>query len=211
MKKMTALNTRARSESLADAATEIIQAAGGIEQLDQISPHQRPLELQKLYHKMVTSTGCHLTTAKNHIAKSIRRQRHPDETPVNTWGGSRGGGRPKKERDMPKKFKATRRSKKFGWGYSTNPSGDGPYGITPPTSPDYEGTIGQVTDAIASDPVYNNLGGAFSATRWFLKGRVITHVDGLEVTHPNGGGEAALMELAEDEVTWVTEVTLTVQ
>lgn len=112
---------------------------------------------------------------------------------------------------MPKKLKATRRSKKFGWGYSTNPSGDGPHSISAPTSPDYEGTIGQVTDKIAEDPVYNNLGGAFSATRWFFKGQVITHVDGLEVNHPNGLGEAALMELTEDEVTWVTEVMLTVE
>lgn len=198
----TSPNTRARSEALAAAAAEIIQAAGGIEELDQILPHQRKLALQKLYHQLVTATGCHWTTAKTHITKSIRRHRHPDETPANTWGGSRGGGQPKKERkSMPEEFKATRRSKKFGWGYS----------IRPPTSPDYEGTIGQVTDAIATDPIYNNLGGAFYATRWFFKGQMITHVDGLEVNHPNGGGQAVLLELAEDEVTWVTEVTLTVQ
>ncbi|MHC4617973.1 MAG: hypothetical protein ACYTEQ_09490 [Planctomycetota bacterium] len=100
MKKALSPNTRARSEALATAAAEIIQAAGGIEQLDRIPKHQRPLKLQKLYHQMVDQTGCHWTTAKNHIAKSLRRQRHPDETPANTWGGSRGGGRPRKERHM---------------------------------------------------------------------------------------------------------------
>lgn len=112
---------------------------------------------------------------------------------------------------MPEELRATRRSKKFGWGYSTNPSGDGPYSISAPTSPDYEGTIGQVTDAIASDPVYNNLGGAFSATRWFYRGQPITHVDGLEASCVDSMGQITLMELAEDEATWVTEVTLTVE
>lgn len=206
----TAPNTRARSEALKTTAAEIIQAVGGIEELDQILPHQRKLALQKLYHQMVTVTGCHWTTAKTHITKSIRCQRHPDETPANTWGGSRGGGQPKKERKNME-FKATRCSKKFGWGYSTNPSGDGPYSISAPTSPDYEGTIGQVTDAIATDPVYNNLGGAFSATRWFYRGRIITHVDGLEAYHVDSMGQITLMELAEDEARHVTEVMLTVE
>ncbi len=109
---------------------------------------------------------------------------------------------------MPKRYKATRRSKKFGWGYTPNPSGDDAYSITPPSSPDYEGTIGQVTDAIASDLVYNNLGGTFFATRWFYRGRIITHVDGLEASHVDSMGSVALME---DEMRHVTSVTLTVQ
>ena len=65
------------------------------------------------------------------------------------------------------------RKRRWGWGFSTTPSGNGPYSIELPTAPDYVGTIGQISEAIASDVVFHSLGGAFYATQDFWDGHPI--------------------------------------
>lgn len=43
---------------------------------------------------LMSELGCRRDTARNHVAKAARRQRHPDWTPPQ-WGGKRpGAGRP---------------------------------------------------------------------------------------------------------------------
>lgn len=43
---------------------------------------------------LISEFDCHRDTARNHVAKAARRQRHPDWTPPQ-WGGKRpGAGRP---------------------------------------------------------------------------------------------------------------------
>lgn len=79
-------NTKARSQELATLAAEIL-AASGIS-LTETAP------IRTLAKLMADRSGCHYTTAKQHITKAIRRARH-DLQPIE-WGGKReGAGRPK--------------------------------------------------------------------------------------------------------------------
>lgn len=72
---------------------------------------------------------------------------------------------------MYNKQKLTRRSRKFGWGYSFTPSGTGPRTIERPTKPNYVGTIKQVFEAKASDKTYNaHKDTALSSQQYFLNG-----------------------------------------
>lgn len=64
----------------------------------------------------------------------------------------------------------TRRTKNFGWGYSTTPSGEDAYSIEPPSAPMYTGTPNQVLENRKNDRTFNSLGGAFYAERYFLGG-----------------------------------------
>ena len=66
------------------------------------------------------------------------------------------------------------RSRKFGWGWTTSPTGQGT-SIEIPTSPDYTGTLGQLRQDRADDRAFHSLGGAFYNTAWFYGGRRITH------------------------------------
>jgi len=75
-----------------------------------------------------------------------------------------------------KTVEVTRRSSEFGWGYSTNPTGEDAYSIESPISPNYTGTVNQVYRAKSEDPIYNNLGGAFSNSCWFYDGKRIYSV-----------------------------------
>ena len=56
----------------------------------------------------------------------------------------------------------TRRSRKFGWGYS----------IKVPISPSYTGTINQVSGAKYKDPYYNKLDAVYNSC-WFYNGKPI--------------------------------------
>jgi hypothetical protein len=84
-----ALNTKARSEELQTLAAEIVAASG-------VSLTER-VELRPLAKLMAERSGCHYTTAKQHIAKAMRRARHKFQPAE--WGGKRdGAGRPKQEK-----------------------------------------------------------------------------------------------------------------
>ena len=67
-----------------------------------------------------------------------------------------------------------RRSRSFGWGWSTVPTGEG-INIEIPERPDYVGTYRQLCEAEAEDRAFQSSksGGAFYATRWFYKGKPI--------------------------------------
>jgi hypothetical protein len=71
-------------------------------------------------------------------------------------------------------IKNPNRTRKWGWGYSTTPSGVDAYSIVPPTRPDYVGTLKQVREAIRNDRAYNSLGGAFHCDRWFYDGKPLS-------------------------------------
>ena len=60
---------------------------------------------------------------------------------------------------------------KLGWAYSTQPSGDGPYGIVPPDKPRIAGTARTIARKRQEDPVYRSLEGAGRSERWFHAGR----------------------------------------
>jgi hypothetical protein len=84
-----ALNTKSRSEQLQALAAEIVAASG-------VSLTERA-ELRPLYRLMAEKSGCHYTTAKQHIAKAMRRAR--GKLVESGWGGYReGSGRPKENK-----------------------------------------------------------------------------------------------------------------
>ena len=83
-----------------------------------------------------------------------------------------------KERAMSEEITVTnyRKSRKFGWGWSTTPTGEDAYSIETPSAPDYEGTLSQLRKAMAADKAFQtNLGSVFYNTAWFYDGRRITH------------------------------------
>lgn len=65
--------------------------------------------------------------------------------------------------------------KKFGWGWSTTPTGEDAHSIEFPNAPDHTGTVKQVREAARGDQAFHSLGGAFYNTAWFYDGRRITH------------------------------------
>ena len=73
-----------------------------------------------------------------------------------------------------------RRSRKFGFGWSTEPTGRDAYSIKPPEAPNYTGTIKSIMRSRASDRAYQTYatGNAtnYYATRWFWNGKPITHI-----------------------------------
>lgn len=79
-------NTKARSEELQTLAAEIL-AASGVDVTERV-------EIRPLAKLMSDKAGCHYTTAKQHIARAVRRARGKLVEPG--WGGYRvGAGRPK--------------------------------------------------------------------------------------------------------------------
>jgi hypothetical protein len=71
------------------------------------------------------------------------------------------------------------RSRRWGFGYCTSPTGDGPYSIEVPNRPEHTGTIRQVREAIASDRTYRSFvsGGVFFTRQWFFDGQPVMRDD----------------------------------
>lgn len=65
--------------------------------------------------------------------------------------------------------------RKWGWGYSTTPSGRDAWSILPPSGPDHTGTLNQIFKAIETDESWRHLrsGGTLFVTAWFWDGRRI--------------------------------------
>jgi hypothetical protein len=63
------------------------------------------------------------------------------------------------------------RKRRWGWGYSFTPTRDGD--IRPPETPNYEGTLGQISEAREADPVLRAHLSCYSSSRWFWDGRPI--------------------------------------
>lgn len=77
-------NTKARSEEI-QAAARALLVARGVDITQQVA---RPL-----VKALAEQTGCHIDTAKRHVAAAIRRARGEQ---ARAWGGARpGAGRPK--------------------------------------------------------------------------------------------------------------------
>ena len=64
------------------------------------------------------------------------------------------------------------RNRKWGWGYSYTPTGNGTE-IKLPSKPDYTGTLHQIEQATASDPVLASNKNAYMADAWFYHGERI--------------------------------------
>ena len=73
---------------------------------------------------------------------------------------------------MVKTVKNPNRSRKFGWGYTFQPTGKGTQ-IETPEHPKHEGTIGQCLKAQRDDRTYQAHRNAFHTTAWFYEGRRI--------------------------------------
>jgi len=67
-----------------------------------------------------------------------------------------------------------KRDRRFGWGWTTQPTGHGTE-IETPGAPSYLGTLAQLRRERATDAAFNSLGGAFYNTAWFYQGKRITH------------------------------------
>jgi hypothetical protein len=77
-----------------------------------------------------------------------------------------------------------RQTRKWGWGYSTTPTGDDAYSIETPDRPQYTGTLGQVRKSRREDRIFNNLGGALYNEAWFYNGQRITGIEVAGETFP---------------------------
>ncbi len=75
-----ARNSKARNQEIAAVTAEIIEQDGA---------PQNDLQRRKMVRTIMERTGCALDTAKRHIKRAV-------EGKANSWGGSRGGGRPAK-------------------------------------------------------------------------------------------------------------------
>jgi hypothetical protein len=71
------------------------------------------------------------------------------------------------------------KSKKWGWGYSTQPQRTSTGGLTIsiPGSPDYTGTVEQIKSRISQDRTYKSLGGAYHRDMWFYDGRPVAAIE----------------------------------
>ncbi len=75
-------------------------------------------------------------------------------------------------------IKITRKTKNFGWGYSTTPSGNGT-DIAPPTAPDIEGSVMQVISRMSkhhNSQLWGSLKNVFTNESYFLNGKRIKFV-----------------------------------
>jgi hypothetical protein len=91
-----AINTKKRHHEIYSAAVDVINAAGGVEVIDNLPQHDRLSLLRQLAQQVREETVCHADTAKRNLAKAMRRARY--DVMVKQWGGKRpGSGRPKKQ------------------------------------------------------------------------------------------------------------------
>lgn len=63
----------------------------GVGNLDQLSQEAARLQLAAMYRELMSRTAVSWVTARRHIARACRRQRHPDWQPPAEWGGERPG------------------------------------------------------------------------------------------------------------------------
>jgi len=83
--------TRERSEQIQKSAMQIV-ASYSVSCLDAIeNKTARKAILRGWSYQLVVDCGITLQTARQHIARACRRQRHPGWQPPDGWGGSRDG------------------------------------------------------------------------------------------------------------------------
>jgi len=92
---MMANNTKSRHEEIYAAACSALEQVGGVAKIDNLQELERLVALRSLYKQVSTVTNCHIDTAKQNVAKALRRARFEDKL-FDAWGGNRpGAGRPK--------------------------------------------------------------------------------------------------------------------
>ena len=83
--------TRERSEKIQEAAMQIV-ALHFVSWLDAIeNKTARKAILRGWAYQLVTDYDITLQTARQHVARACRRQRHPEWQPPDNWGGKRDG------------------------------------------------------------------------------------------------------------------------
>jgi hypothetical protein len=93
-------NTRARHIEILDAAARVVEEAGGVEQIDSLDQEKRRPALLGMAKAVEEETHCHRTTAKNNVARALRRARYKIvkeravEKAEAEWGGQRPGAGP---------------------------------------------------------------------------------------------------------------------
>ena len=107
-------NTKQRHVEIYAAAVSALEAAGGVEKIDNLDQVERLATLRSLYRQVVEATSCHYDTAKRNVTKAMHRERyqivqqreelahwqqraHAAEAKLKSpWGGTReGAGRPR--------------------------------------------------------------------------------------------------------------------
>ncbi len=94
-------NSKQDFEKLAAAAARIIQVAGGPAVIDAVQGEARYTLLRGFADQLVDETGCSLSTARRHIARALRRARHPEEPDPARGGYRPGAGRKPMEHIEP--------------------------------------------------------------------------------------------------------------
>ena len=79
-----------RTETIRAAAAAVLSESG----VDVTLPTPRPAILA-MARRVCAITGCHISTAKRHIARAMRRARHPGEAEAQHGGARVGAGRHK--------------------------------------------------------------------------------------------------------------------
>ncbi|MHC4195612.1 MAG: hypothetical protein ACYSQZ_06680 [Planctomycetota bacterium] len=99
------MNTKERHLEILGTCHQVIKMAGGVEKIDALNQDERPSALLKLAKAVEEQTGCHRTTAKNNVARALRRARYKimkareveeliDLIEEAEWGGKRPGAGP---------------------------------------------------------------------------------------------------------------------
>ncbi len=75
------MNTKQRNQELAAIAAAILSASG--------ADITGPVSLAPMIPEMIARSNCHPGTARNHLARAVRRAR--GELTASGWGGAREG------------------------------------------------------------------------------------------------------------------------
>jgi len=82
-------STRQRSQEIQAAAMQVV-ARMGVKNIDAMTVDAARLVLVALYKQLQSEETVARDTARRHIARACRRQRHPDwQPPPDGWGGKR--------------------------------------------------------------------------------------------------------------------------
>ena len=67
-------------------------------------------------------------------------------------------------------IKNINRTRKWGWGWSCTPTGEDAWSISPPSKPDYTGTLNQISADRHGDRTWKSMQSVFTNTSWFYDG-----------------------------------------
>lgn len=82
--------TKEQSNEVQGEAMKIVSLFG-IHNLDALSLEDANAQKTAMYRELMSRTAVSWPTARRHIVRACRRQRHPDWQPPIEWGGERPG------------------------------------------------------------------------------------------------------------------------